>query len=83
MKANDLRALQAPLKQRYKDEPSLALVTLRAHGSLGDASVSCRVETGRALLAGDPDIALLTRETAFSAEELEPADFVRLEELLR
>jgi uncharacterized OsmC-like protein len=50
MKADDLRALQAPLKQRYKDDPSQALVTLRASGSLDGSGVSCRVETGRALV---------------------------------
>jgi uncharacterized OsmC-like protein len=50
MKADDLRALQAPLKQRYKDDPSHALVTLRASGSLDADGVSCRVETGRALV---------------------------------
>ena len=50
MQANDLRALQAPLKQRYKDEPSQALVTLRASGSLDGQGISCRVETGRALV---------------------------------
>lgn len=50
MEANDLRALQAPLKQQYKEDPRRALVTLRASGSLGGLGVSCRVETGRALV---------------------------------
>ncbi len=50
MEAQDLRALQAPLKQQYKDDPSRALVTLRASGSLSGPGVSCRVETGRALV---------------------------------
>lgn len=50
MKADDLRALQAPLKQQYKDDPKRALVTLRASGTLGGTEVSCRVETGRALV---------------------------------
>lgn len=49
MKTDDLRALQAPLKQQYKDDPRQALVTLRASGSLG-TGVSCRVETGRSLI---------------------------------
>jgi len=44
-----LRALQAPLKQRYRDDPEAGVVTLRAEGSLGDG-VACRVETGRALV---------------------------------
>ena len=50
MEADDLRALQAPLKQRYKDDPRRALVTLRASGSLNGSGVSCSVETGRALV---------------------------------
>lgn len=50
MEAKDLRALQAPLKQRYQDDPSKALVTLRASGSIDASGVSCRVETGRALV---------------------------------
>ena len=50
MQTDDLRALQAPLKQRYKDDPEAALVTLRAHGTLDGTGVSCRVETGRALV---------------------------------
>jgi uncharacterized OsmC-like protein len=43
-----LRAIQQPLKERYRDEPDAALVTLRADGSLGDG-ISCSVQTGRAL----------------------------------
>jgi uncharacterized OsmC-like protein len=50
MQANELRALQAPLKEQYKDNPAKALVTLRASGSLQGAGLSCRVETGRALV---------------------------------
>jgi uncharacterized OsmC-like protein len=50
MTADDLRALQAPLKARYKDAPESALVTLRAHGSLDGDGIACRVETGRALV---------------------------------
>ena len=49
MEADELRALQAPLKQQYRNDPGKAVVTLRASGSLG-AGVSCRVETGRALV---------------------------------
>ena len=48
MKADDLRALQAPLKQKYKEEPEAALVTLRAEGRIGEG-VSCKIETGKAL----------------------------------
>jgi uncharacterized OsmC-like protein len=48
--AFDLRAVQAPLKERYREDPSAAVVTLRARGVLGEG-VTCRVETGRALAA--------------------------------
>jgi uncharacterized OsmC-like protein len=50
MEADELRTLQAPLKQRYRDEPGAALVTLSATGTLDAATVTCRVETGRALV---------------------------------
>ncbi|HEV8176530.1 MAG TPA: OsmC family protein [Gemmatimonadales bacterium] len=50
MKAEDLRALQAPLKQQYRDQPATAVITLRASGNLDGPGVSCRVETGRALV---------------------------------
>jgi uncharacterized OsmC-like protein len=48
MQRDELRELQEPLKQRYRDEPDAALVTLKARGEL-DAGISCSVETGRAL----------------------------------
>jgi len=48
MERDELRAIQAPLKERYEEEPEAALVTLRASGSLGEG-VSCSVDTGRAL----------------------------------
>jgi uncharacterized OsmC-like protein len=50
MEANQLRELQAPLKQQYKDDPTKALVTLKATANLDGPGVSCRVETGRALV---------------------------------
>ena len=50
MQADELRALQAPLKAKYKTQPSQALVTLSASGRLDGSGVSCRVETGRALV---------------------------------
>ena len=49
MNAEEIRTLQAPLKARYKEDPSAAVVTLRAEGNLGDG-ISCSVETGRALV---------------------------------
>ena len=45
----DLRAVQEPLKQRYREEPSAALVTLHASGNLGEG-VTCSVSTGRAMV---------------------------------
>jgi len=50
MDAEELRAIQTPLKERYRAEPAAALVTLRARGQLGAESVTCRVETGKALV---------------------------------
>ena len=49
MDAAGLRALQAPIKERYKTDPQAAVVTLRAKGALDDTNVTCRIETGRAL----------------------------------
>jgi len=49
MRSDELRALQAPLKERYRTEPEAALVTLEAEGRLGEG-VTCRVETGKALV---------------------------------
>ena len=49
MDAEELRALQQPLKDAYRSDPAAAMITLRAHGELGDEGVSCSVETGRAL----------------------------------
>ena len=49
MDAPTLKALQAPFKQRYREQPEAAVVTLRAQGRLGEGIV-CRVETGRALV---------------------------------
>jgi hypothetical protein len=48
--SSELKAAQAPLKARYREEPAAALVTLRADGTLGDEGVSCSVSTGRALV---------------------------------
>src|SRR4051794_15748223 len=46
----DLKQTQAPLKERYRNEPSAAVVTLRAEGQVDQAAISCRVQTGRALV---------------------------------
>ncbi len=49
MNAQELKALQAPIKERYKQEPGAAVVTLRAEGRIGEG-IACRVDTGRALV---------------------------------
>ena len=49
MNAEQLRNLQAPIKERYKKEPSAAVITLRAQGRIGEG-IACRVDTGRALV---------------------------------
>jgi uncharacterized OsmC-like protein len=49
MDAQALRAMQAPIKDRYKAEPQAAVITLKAHGTLDDTNIACKVETARAL----------------------------------
>jgi uncharacterized OsmC-like protein len=49
MDAEELRAVQQPLKDAYRSDPASAVVTLHAHGELGAEEVSCSVDTGRAL----------------------------------
>ena len=49
MNANELRALQAPIKDRYKSDPKAAYITLKAKGNLAHTNIACKVETGRAL----------------------------------
>jgi uncharacterized OsmC-like protein len=50
MKGEELRAMQAPFKARYREAPEVALITLRAAGEIGEATVTCKVDTGRALV---------------------------------
>ena len=50
MDSQHLRSLQAPLKERYRTEPGAAHITLHAGGRLGEETVACSVETGRALV---------------------------------
>ncbi len=50
MDSLQLKNLQAPLKQQYRDDPASALVTLKASAQLDAPGVSCRVETGRAMV---------------------------------
>ena len=51
MDSTGLRAVQQPLKDAYREDPQQAVVTLRAHGELGDEGISCSVDTGRAMAA--------------------------------
>src|SRR5277367_340824 len=50
MQSDELRALQAPLKDRYRTEPAAALITLQARGTLDALGLTCKVETGAALV---------------------------------
>jgi uncharacterized OsmC-like protein len=50
MNADDLRAIQAPIKEHYRADAKAGLVTLRASGALDSAAIACKVETGRALV---------------------------------
>ncbi|GGC89634.1 peroxiredoxin [Chelatococcus reniformis] len=49
MNAQELRALQAPIKERYREAPDAAVITLKADGSIDQDGIACKVETGRAL----------------------------------
>ena len=49
MNADELRAMQAPLKSRYREQPGSAVVTLRAEGRIAEG-IACRVDTGKALV---------------------------------
>jgi len=49
MKSEDLRSIQAPLKDKYRQSPEAALITLKAEGHLGEG-VSCSIDTGKALI---------------------------------
>jgi uncharacterized OsmC-like protein len=50
MDREELKRLQRPLKERYREDPAAARITLRANGQLGAEDVSCSVATGRALV---------------------------------
>src|SRR5438034_10224666 len=50
MKIEELRAIQVPIKERYKERPDAALITLKAQGRMGEG-ITCNVQTGKALLA--------------------------------
>ena len=50
MKADELRAMQAPLKDQYRQTPDAALITLKAEGNLDGSGIACKVDTGRGLV---------------------------------
>jgi len=49
MKSDQLRSIQQPLKERYKEDPATALITLKAQGRIGEG-LTCKVETGKAVV---------------------------------
>jgi uncharacterized OsmC-like protein len=49
MNADEIRSLQAPIKEQYRERPDTALITLRAEGHIGEG-VTCKIETGKALV---------------------------------
>ena len=49
MDSAELRAMQAPYKDKYTSDPDAAIITLKAHGSIDESKIACKVETGRAL----------------------------------
>ncbi|MBN9002196.1 MAG: OsmC family peroxiredoxin, partial [Rhizobiales bacterium] len=49
MDATQLRAMQAPIKERYRNDPTSGLITLKAKGSTDSEGIACKLETGRAI----------------------------------
>jgi uncharacterized OsmC-like protein len=49
MDGNELRAMQAPIKERYKNDPQAAMITLKAKSTLDAPGIACKLETGRAM----------------------------------
>ncbi len=49
MKSEELRKIQAPIKEKYREQPTAAIITLKASGEIG-AGISCKVDTGKALV---------------------------------
>ena len=50
MKASELKDLQAPLKEQYREKPDSAVITLTASGALDESAIACKVDTGRAMV---------------------------------
>ena len=78
MDSAGLRALQAPIKDRYKADPKAGLITLKAKGALDDTNIACKVETGRALA-----VAGLHPATGGSGMELCSGEACRLSSVIR
>jgi uncharacterized OsmC-like protein len=49
MDKDALKSLQAPIKDRYRETPEAAVITLKAKGAIDEAAIACKIETGRAL----------------------------------
>ena len=49
MNADELKNVQAPIKQKYREQPDVAIITLKAHGKVGEG-ISCKVETGKTIV---------------------------------
>ena len=64
MDAGELRAMQAPIKERYKNDPKTAYITLRAKGTLDDSGIACKVETGLEALVACAGVTLKAVATA-------------------
>ena len=71
MDANELRAMQAPIKEKYRNDPQAGVITLKAKGALDDGNIACKVETGRALA-----VAGLHAATGGSGQELCSGDML-------
>ena len=61
MDAAELRAMQAPIKERYKSDPSAAVITLKAKGSIDNEGIACKVETCLLYTSPSPRDGLLSR----------------------
>ena len=74
MDREELQALQTPLKERYREEPEAALITLCAEGLLDGANIACSVATGRALedLVAEPKATFAAVMPVSRRERLSP-----------
>ncbi|KAF2165545.1 hypothetical protein M409DRAFT_24399 [Zasmidium cellare ATCC 36951] len=70
MVVQTLREKQAPLKQQYKDDPTSAVVTLKASGSLDSSSVTCKLDTGKQMAEAQQKIAGLHQKSGGDDPEI-------------